>query len=58
MLPAGIAEFPNLRSVRMLLAVLGRCVVAVLALTALQRDDFSHLPIPLLGDLGDGAGLS
>jgi len=45
-LPARVAKFLGLHPVRMLLPVLGSRVVPVLALVALQRDDFSHRSNP------------
>jgi hypothetical protein len=46
MLPAGIAILLRFEPIRMLLPVLGGGVVSIFALTALQRDDFSHGPLP------------
>jgi hypothetical protein len=40
--PARRAEFLEFQSVLRLFLVLRRGVIAVLALTALQRDDFAH----------------
>jgi hypothetical protein len=50
MFAARIAELLRLYSLGMLLLVLRSRVVAVLAIRALQRDDFSHdlIPFPLL----------
>jgi hypothetical protein len=42
MFPAGIAKLASLQPIRMLLPVLRGRVVSVLALVALQRDDFAH----------------
>jgi hypothetical protein len=42
MLPARIAELRRFQPLGMLAAVLGRRVVAVLTIVALQRNDFSH----------------
>jgi len=42
MLAARIAKLSGLHAFRVLLLVLGRRVVAVFAIAALQRDDFSH----------------
>src|ERR1700730_925407 len=42
MLSARVAEFFGLHSIRMLLLVLCCCVVPILAIVALQRDDFAH----------------
>jgi hypothetical protein len=47
-LPARIAELRRLEPVLMLLPVLGRRVVPVLAIVALQRNDFSHSRLPVL----------
>src|SRR5277367_923439 len=47
-LAARIAKLPSLDALGVLLLVLGRCVIAVFAIAALQRDDFSHGPIPFL----------
>jgi hypothetical protein len=41
-LPARTAELLGLHAFRVLLLVLGRGVVAILALTTLQRNDFAH----------------
>jgi hypothetical protein len=41
-LAARIAKLPGLHPVGMLLLILGGRVVAVLAIPALQRDDFPH----------------
>jgi len=41
-LAARIAKLPGLHAFGVFLLVLGRRVVAVFAITALQRDDFSH----------------
>jgi hypothetical protein len=41
-LAARIAKLPCLDAFRVFLLVLGRRVVAVLAIAALQRNDFSH----------------
>src|SRR5450755_2692940 len=46
MLAARIAELPRLHPLRMLSLVLRRRVVAVFAIAALQRNDFSHDLIP------------
>jgi hypothetical protein len=43
-----IAKLPRLHAFGVLLLVLGRRVVAVLAIAALQRNDFSHDLIPSL----------
>jgi hypothetical protein len=43
LLPARIAKLLRFQAFRVLLLVLARGVVAVLAIPALQRDDFSHL---------------
>jgi hypothetical protein len=51
-LPARVAELLRLQTVRMLLLVLGRRVVPVFAIVALQCDDFAHGR--LLDDLRDG----
>ena len=40
--PTSGAEFLQLQPVLLLLLVLRRRVIAVLAFTALQRDDFAH----------------
>jgi hypothetical protein len=42
MLPARVAELLRLQSLGVLLFILRRCVVAILALAALQRNRFSH----------------
>jgi hypothetical protein len=42
MVPAGRAELLQLQPVLVLLLVLRRRVVAVLAIAALQRNDFAH----------------
>jgi hypothetical protein len=42
MLAARIAKLPRLQAVGVLLLVFGRCVVAVFAIAALQRNDFPH----------------
>ena len=42
MLPAGIAKFPSLHAFRMFLLIFGRRVVAILAIAALQGNDFPH----------------
>ncbi len=47
-LAARIAKLPSLDALRVLLLVLGRRVVAVFAIAALQRNDFSHDLIPSL----------
>jgi hypothetical protein len=47
-LAARIAKLPSFDAFGVLLLVLGRRVVAVFAIAALQRDDFSHDPIPFL----------
>jgi hypothetical protein len=47
MLAARIAELLRLHTLGMLLFILRRRVVTVLAIRALQRDDFSHDLIPL-----------
>jgi hypothetical protein len=39
---AGIAELPRFHAVGVLLFVFGRCVIAVFAIAALQRNDFTH----------------
>jgi hypothetical protein len=46
LLAAGIAELPGFQPLGVFLLVLGRCVVTVLTVPALQRDDFSHDLIP------------
>src|SRR5262249_20767934 len=46
--PARIAELLGLHTFRMLLLVLRRGVIAILALTALQRNDFPHRSNPFL----------
>src|SRR5260370_124845 len=58
MFSARITEFLRFHPVGMLFFVLGRRVVPVLAIIALQRDNFAHQsgPLKLLDDLGDGAG--
>jgi hypothetical protein len=43
-LAARAAELSRLQALGMLLLILGRGVVAVLALTTLQRNDFPHFP--------------
>jgi hypothetical protein len=45
-LAARIAKLPSFDAFGVLLLVLGRRVVAVFAIAALQRDDFSHDLIP------------
>jgi hypothetical protein len=58
---ARIAELLRLHAFRMLLLVLRGRVVAVLAIRALQRDDFSHDLIPFcfwLAGLKPGAYIS
>jgi hypothetical protein len=45
-LAARIAKLPGLDAFGVLLLVLGRRVVAVFAIAALQRNDFSHDLIP------------
>jgi hypothetical protein len=47
-LAARIAKLPCLHAFGVLLLVLGRRVVAVFAIAALQRNDFSHDLIPSL----------
>jgi hypothetical protein len=47
-LAARIAKLPSLDAFGVLLLVLGRRVVAVFAIAALQRNDFSHDLIPSL----------
>jgi hypothetical protein len=47
-LAARIAKLPSLDALGVLLLVLGRRVVAVFAIAALQRNDFSHDLIPSL----------
>jgi hypothetical protein len=42
MLPARTAELLGLHAFGVLLLILGRGVVAILALTTLQRNDFAH----------------
>jgi hypothetical protein len=42
MLPARVTKLLRLHPVRMLLFILGGRIVAVLALAALQCDDFAH----------------
>ena len=42
LLAARIAEFLRFHPLGVLLLVLRRCVVAVFAIAALQRDDFAH----------------
>jgi hypothetical protein len=49
MFTARIAKLPRLHSFRVLFLVLRRRVVAVLAIPALQRNDFSHNLPPQLG---------
>src|SRR5258706_9385264 len=44
---ARVAKLPGLQSLGVLLLVLCRCVVAVLTVPALQRDNFPHISIPL-----------
>jgi hypothetical protein len=46
LLAAGIAKLLCFHSFCVLLLVFGRCVVAVFAIPALQRDDFSHDSMP------------
>jgi hypothetical protein len=46
MLPARIAEFPGLHALRVLPLILRRRVVAILAIAALQSNDFPHSLIP------------
>jgi uncharacterized membrane protein len=48
MLSARVAEFFGLHSIRMLLLVLCCCVVPILAIIALQRNDFAHSAGPFL----------
>jgi hypothetical protein len=45
-LAARIAELLRFDALGMLLLILRRCVVAIFAIAALQRDDFSHDLIP------------
>jgi hypothetical protein len=45
-LAARIAKLPSFDALGVLLLILGRRVVAVFAIAALQRDDFSHDLIP------------
>jgi hypothetical protein len=40
--PAPVAEFPGLQPIGVLLLIFGRGVIAILALTTLQRNNFSH----------------
>jgi hypothetical protein len=47
-LPARIAELRRLKPLRMLAAILGRRVVPVFAIVALQCDDFSHRVLPVI----------
>jgi hypothetical protein len=47
-LAARIAKLLRLHAVGVLLLILRRRVVAVFAIAALQRDDFSHAPDSLL----------
>jgi hypothetical protein len=46
--PACIAKLLRFHALGMLLLVLGRRIVAVFAIPALQRDDFPHDPNSLL----------
>jgi hypothetical protein len=46
MFSARVAEFFRLHPIGVLFLVLCRCVVPVLAIIALQRDDFAHQPGP------------
>jgi uncharacterized sodium:solute symporter family permease YidK len=48
MLSARIAELFRFHSIGVLLLVLGCCVVPILAIIALQRDDFAHSAGPFL----------
>jgi hypothetical protein len=57
-LAARIAKLSGLHAFGMLLLVLGRGVVAVFAIAALQRDDFSHDPIPFLTQPSNREGKS
>jgi hypothetical protein len=50
-LAARIAKLPGLHALGVLLLVLRRRVVAVFAIAALQRNDFSHDLIPSLAPL-------
>jgi hypothetical protein len=50
-LPARIAKLLRLQPVRMLLLVFRRCVVAVLAIPALQRNCFPHAFVSLPSSL-------
>jgi hypothetical protein len=45
--PARRAELLQLQPVLLLLLVLGRRVIAILAVTALQGDDFAHRDVSL-----------
>jgi hypothetical protein len=52
MFPARIAELLRFQAVRMLFPVLGHGVVPVLAIVALQRNDFAHrVPSTLSNDV-------
>jgi predicted lipid carrier protein YhbT len=46
LLPARVAELLRFHPLSVLLFVLRRCVVAVFAIPALQRNDFSHFSKP------------
>jgi hypothetical protein len=48
LLPARIAELLGFQTFGVFLLVFGRCVVTVLTVPALQRDNFPHLLIPFL----------
>src|SRR5579864_4406067 len=57
MLPAEAAELAQLEPLARLLPVLGRAVIAPLALGARHRDDFSHaLPLPAPGPPASSLG--
>jgi hypothetical protein len=46
LLAAGVAKFPGLQPLGMLLFVLRSGVIAILAVTTLQRNDFPHFSNP------------
>ncbi len=54
-LAARLTKLARFQTVGMLFPVLRGGVIPVFAFAALQSDNFSHRPAPLLDDLNDGA---
>jgi hypothetical protein len=54
LLAARVAKLLGLQTFGMLLLIFRRRVVAIFAIAALQRDDFSHAPIPFPGSAESG----